>query len=248
MKNSINKILRRFGAEIHGLGYLEKQARNSFKNDPFQSQKEHFSKELPNIIFDVGANVGNVTKKYVELFPNATIHSFEPIPQAIAQFNEKHENNKSVILNTCGLSNKVGTQSLNINKSIDTSSLLESKSIGASSDKFCETVEQLDISLSTLDHYCTENKIDQIDLLKMDTQGSELNILKGAEALLKQGKVKMIFTEIYFKEQYKGQATFYEIALYLKQYGYYLKDMYELYYNENQILWGDAIFIYREAE
>lgn len=243
-KNLINKILRRFGAEVHGLGYLEKQARSSFKNDPFQAQIDFFDSKKVGQVFDVGANVGNVTAKYTKAFPEADIHAFEPIPQAINQFKSQHKGNSKVHLNEMGLSNQKGEQVLNINKSIDTSSLLKSKKIGASSDKSCETVEQLAIQLSTIDDYVGQKNIQNIDILKLDTQGSELNILKGAVDCLKKGKIGLIFTEIYFKEQYENQASFYEIASFLKQYNYQLKDMYELYYNEKQILWGDAIFVH----
>ena len=243
-KSIINKFLRPFGAEVHGLGYIEQQSKNSFKNDPFMEQSLFFEGKKVNEIIDAGANVGNVSQKYATLFPNAKIHAFEPIPEAILQFKEKHSGNDKVFLNEKGLSETAGKLTLNINKSIDTSSFLETVQIGATSDKSCETERVLVADITTVDEYCLKNNINHIDILKMDTQGSKLNILKGAEKMLSDGKISLIFTEIYFKKQYLNQPDFYDIATFLRKYDYHLKDIYEAYYNESQILWGDAIFFH----
>jgi FkbM family methyltransferase len=242
-KSIINKFLRAFGAELHGLGYLNSLAKNSFKKDPFTAQSELRLQQETKVIFDVGANVGKTATKYLNLFPKAKLHAFEPIPEANLKFKETHANHTNIVLNCCGLSNKIGEAKLNVNESIDTSSVLESQEIGASSDKLCKTVKQIEIQVQTIDNYCKEADIDRIDILKIDTQGSELNILKGAEKMLQNKAIDVIFSEVYFKEQYVDQPTMYEIALFLKQYGYELYDLYEIYYNEKQMLWGDAIFI-----
>lgn len=242
-KSIINKFLRAFGVEVHGLGYLNSLAKNSFKKDPFTAQSELILKQGSKVIFDVGANVGKTVTKYLNLFPNADIHAFEPIPEANEKFKATHADKKNIVLSNCGLSDNVGATKLNVNESIDTSSILESQEIGASSDKLCKTVMQIEIKVQTIDNYCEKAGINQIDILKIDTQGSELNILKGAEKMLQSKAIDVIFTEVYFKEQYVDQPTMYEIALFLKKYGYELYDLYEIYYNEKQMLWGDAIFI-----
>ena len=55
---------------------------------------------------------------------------------------------------------------------------------------------EIDVKTQTLDNFCLENKIDFIHLLKLDTEGNEFNILKGAKNLLSKNKVKVIYTEI----------------------------------------------------
>tara|TARA_B100000768_G_C10966682_1_gene244008 strand:+ start:133 stop:351 length:219 start_codon:yes stop_codon:yes gene_type:complete len=70
MKNAINKYLRRFGIEIHGVGYIQKLRNSDLKKSEWQKQKE-LLKGKANVIFDVGANRGNTTLKYLKLFPNA---------------------------------------------------------------------------------------------------------------------------------------------------------------------------------
>ena len=51
------------------------------------------------------------------------------------------------------------------------------------------------VILSTIDNYCNENKIDRIDLLKLDVEGHELKILKGASQMLAKNKISNIQVE-----------------------------------------------------
>ena len=61
------------------------------------------------------------------------------------------------------------------------------------------------MGMSTLDEYALSKGIQHIDILKMDVQGSELNVLKGAENLLKSNKIDIIYSEVWFKAAYEGQ-------------------------------------------
>jgi FkbM family methyltransferase len=242
-KASINHYLRRFGVELHGLGYLEKMSKDSFKSDPYKAQTAIINKNLCKAIFDVGANSGLSTRSYLDLFPNATIHAFEPIPSLVNIFNERHASNKRVVLNEVAVTNKIGEENFNVNKSIDTSSLLQSTKIGGTSDEQCKTINRITVKTDTLDSYCLRHRITDIDILKIDTQGSEFNILNGATRLLDNQQVKLVFCEVYFKEQYVDQPLFYDIASFLKTKGYELQDIYETIYNSRRLLWGDAIFV-----
>lgn len=76
----------------------------------------------------------------------------------------------------------------------------------------------------------------------MDIQGAELMALKGSIELLKNKKIKLIYTELYFKEQYKNQPLFNDVYSFLKLYDYKLQDFYNPYYIDNHIAWCDVIF------
>jgi len=242
MKNTINKYLRRFGIEIHGVGYIQKLRNSDLKKSEWLSQKEML-KGKANVIFDVGANSGNTTLKYLKLFPNAMIHSFEPFLDSYKLFINLHKDNLNVNLNKYALSNDVGSSILNINKSVDTNSFLESKKIGASSDKSCVSVSQILVETNTIDNYCSLNNIKEIDILKIDVQGSEIEVLKGALDMLKKGSIKLIYIETYFKRQYVNQPLFHDIAKLLYNYNFELQDIYDPYFSENNIVWCDSIFV-----
>jgi FkbM family methyltransferase len=242
-KITVNNFLRNFGVELHGLGYLKKISNNSLNKNVFDKQKSLLKTKHVKTIFDVGANRGDITKKYSDLFSEAIIHSFEPIPELAIEYKNRHGKNPLVIFNEMALSGSTGKTSFNINKSLDTSSILNSATIDANSDANCETIKKIEIFTITLNEYCRMKNIEQIDILKLDVQGSELNILQGSTNLLDQKKIKIIYCEGYFKEQYEKQPLIYDIANFLKKYNYYLEDIYDPYYNSNNILWADFIFI-----
>ena len=242
MKDVINKYLRRFRIEIHGAGYIQKLRNSDLKKSEWQRQKE-LLKGKANVIFDVGANRGNTTLKYLKFFPNAMVHSFEPFPDSYKVFFDLHKNNLNVNLNKYALSNDIGSSILNVNKSVDTNSFLESKKIGANSDKSCVSVGQILIETNTIDNYCSINNIKEIDILKIDVQGSEIEVLKGALDMLRNGSIKLICIETYFKQQYVNQPLFHDISKLLYNHNFALQDIYDPYYSGNNIVWCDSIFV-----
>ena len=78
---------------------------------------------------------------------------------------------------------------------------------------------EIDVKTQTLDNFCSENKINYIHLLKLDTEGNEFNILKGAENLLSKNKIKIIYTEICsYKKDYNNKSN--DIKKFLKKYNF----------------------------
>lgn len=241
MKEIINKLLKPFSVEMHGKGYMQRLVKSSNSINAFDVQK----KLLPNakIIFDVGANRGDVTNSYLNLFPKAVIHAFEPTTEFFETFQNRFVGNSMVKSNLLALSDRSGTADFYINNSGDTNSLLPSLTIGANSDRSCKNKEIIKVPVVKLDDYCLTTNVSSIDILKMDTQGSELAILRGAERLLSENNIKLIYTEAYCKPQYVNQPLLYDIAKYLMQFGYCLEGIYDTYYNEKFMLWCDAIFV-----
>ena len=242
MKTFINKYLSKFGVAIHGVGYIKKLKSSDPKKNEWAIQKKILNNRV-NVIFDVGANRGNTSLKYASLFPKAKIHAFEPFPDSCKKFVLNHKNNMNIKLNHYALSNKVGKASLNINKSVDTNSFLKSKKIGANSDKHCVSTGNMVVKTNTIDNYCKKNNIKEIDVLKIDVQGSELKVLEGAIGLLKNQKIKLIYTETYFKQQYINQPLFHDISKFLYNYNFNIQDVYDLYFSEENLLWCDSIFV-----
>lgn len=244
MKQFINNILSKFGLELHGKNYISKLKSESVSKNPFNFQKEFFQIKgvSPEIIFDLGANTGITINKYLNLFPKAILHAFEPTIELKEILENNFSLNKNVKLNYKAVSDKNGISIFYKNKVNDTNSLLPSAIIGASSDDACKNLYSYEVETITLDKYCSDNDIKCIDILKMDIQGAELHALKGATDLLKNKKIKLIYTELYFKEQYKNQPLFNEIYSFLKSYDFNLQDFYNPYYVDNELAWCDIIF------
>lgn len=241
-KNRLNKILRRFNVELHGLGYLQSLAKGEFKKDEFSFFKKNIEENEP-IIYDAGANKGLMINNFFSLFPDASVHAFEPIKDLCKTMRENFPGKKNLVVNECGIGNKQTEMNLNINFNMDTSSFLTSKKTGLNSDKQVETQRQVTVPVITLDSYAKKNNHRKINLLKLDIQGSELNALNGAAFLLKNKMIDMIFTETYFIQQYEGQPLFHEIASFLFENGYELQDLYNPFYGKGKIAWCDSLFI-----
>lgn len=241
-KRKLNDFFRKFNFEIHGTGYLQSLKKGEFKSNEF----EYFQRAFGNraiTIFDVGANRGLKTKEFIKHFPGAELHAFEPYQPLFAELESQFSGLKNIHLHNLGISSQPGQKIFNVNRGIDTSSFLTSKHTGLSSDAQVATLSQVLLRLTTMEKVVEERKISRIHILKLDIQGSELDALKGAQRLLKEKKIDLIFTEAYFVEQYVDQPLFYDIASYLKQYDYFLQDIYNPIYGKNRLAWCDAVFI-----
>lgn len=196
-------------------------------------------------VFDVGANKGQSLEIFLNLFPQALITSFEPFEESFdflsACFSKKH----NVVANQIALSDKVGTAQLHINSLSATNSLLE---VGPNlrNDFGLHQLEEIDkitITTNTIDNYCDVQNINHIDLLKIDVQGTELNVLKGARRMLSEQRIKLLYCESHFKEQYTGQATFADICSHMDAAGYYLAGIHDLIYSPTgTLVQADLIF------
>ena len=78
------------------------------------------------------------------------------------------------------------------------------------------------MKVDTIDNYMNKNKINRIDIIKIDTQGYEPKILDGAINSLKSKKINSIILEIIISDIYKSNVSFFEIEKNLIKNGYKL--------------------------
>jgi len=76
----------------------------------------------------------------------------------------------------------------------------------------------------TADNFFRSQNLERIDFLKLDTQGTELEILKGAREYLSDARIAVIKTEVSFLPVYRDQCTFSDIDRLLKEYGFMYVD------------------------
>jgi len=123
------------------------------------------------------------------------------------------------------------------------------------------------LELITLDEWCAENAFEHVDFVKLDTQGSELDILRGAKRALKS--VSIVQTEVEFNPMYEGQPLFGDVDRFLRDRGFVLWhldnmshhrqhgvrvglrpaahvydfDASRLSHRSGQLFWADAVFV-----
>lgn len=182
-------------------------------------------------IFDVGAHRGESIIRFLKLFPDASIHAFEPDKSNFDSLHQKFNSKKSIHLTNLGVGSSETVLDFYRYKKSDVSSFNEidinsswtkirSKQSGTDPEHFL--VGKAKVYVETLDNYITKNCIKQINILKMDTQGFEDECLKGAKNTLKEQMFQFIELELIIDGPYAKQNRFSDIENLLLPYGYKL--------------------------
>ena len=208
--------------------------------DPWADLPVLFRKKPAKIVFDVGANCGQTSIQLSKLFPNANLWAFEPNPNIFPQLKQNTAPLKQVTALPMALGNRQTNMTLHITGShLNTSLLNYTREDGTD-----RVVENVEVPVDTLDHFCQQHHIDSIDLLKTDVQGYDKQVLEGARELFEKNRVHAVFCEINIHKIYEDQCTFEEVYSYLTQFGFRLSGLYDLIREESfHIHWFDALFI-----
>jgi FkbM family methyltransferase len=202
------------------LARLRRTVAHNLKSGHIESLEllELLRSRAPNIIYDIGANVGTWTLLARAVFPDAEIHAFEPLRDHCKKFSEMTRELARVHLHRTGLGSKMGNHVINVTSFSDASSLLPPAK--PSHELGIETVNQENVLLTRLDDYVAQNLLPKPDLIKLDIQGYELEAMKGAVACFQHAHSVLI--EVSFKEFYEGQCLFHEIVEFCAAQGFYL--------------------------
>ncbi len=245
LKNSIKKFISLLGYEVRNANYHLKR---SAYNTQFEILSKYNSSESC-IILDIGAFDGKTALAYQKLFPTAAIYSFEPYSLSYNQLVKTVKGFDNIKTYKSAVAEKSGKLNLNTNKSSATNSLLSSGKIDSEIDKLISTEGNELVDVICIDEFAESQKLNKIDILKLDIQGGELAALMGAKKMLEKQSINLIYIEVEFVEIYKNQPLFHNIVDYLAHYKYRLFNVYNLHSNNNgQLLWADAIFIHEKVE
>lgn len=190
----VRQIFYKFNLHVYKLALRGIGILNS--NSTYASGEEFLLSYLSlnfniKIVFDVGANEGGyamLVKKYIQ---DCEIYAFEPGKLVYNKL--KRLNNKNSIKTfNIGLSyTKKSATFYSFNKNTAFSSVYKDVIAGFHKQKAKPTK----IKLDTIDNQVKKLKIKNIDFLKIDTEGSELDVIKGASKLIKTNKIKIIHFE-----------------------------------------------------
>ena len=179
----------------------------------------------PIVLVDVGAR-GGLNMKWKPLEDVTRVIGFEPDAEECRRLNAQAHVNESFL--PVALSNTRGNITLNITRNTDCCSTLkpEYTLINRFSDAGdFQLSGSSEIPCDTLDNIVTDRNIGNIDFLKIDTQGSERQVLQGAEKTLSQCGVFGIEIEAEFSPLYEGQSLFSDVDVLLREKGYTLFDI-----------------------
>jgi FkbM family methyltransferase len=191
-------------------------------------------------ILDVGANRGQFSLACRFAQPGVPVVAFEPIPTEAVIFQKVHGHIKHVHLIESALGETKGEAILHLSKSADSSSLLP---IGKKqTELFSETAEigTLTVPVHRLDDFSDVWTGRTRQLLKLDVQGFELNVLRGAIETLKS--CAYVYAECSEVALYDGQALRAEVQAFLGTQGFVLKGRYNEQFNAGQLIQADYLF------
>ncbi len=238
IKTFIQRLLNLIGYRI------SKMEKDVLIHDAFNEQKRLLSNVEVKVIFDIGAADGRTSEHYHQLFPNATIYSFEPLPKSFEQLKKNVTDKSYIIPLNYAVCDKIGEMDFHITSLDDASSLLSPNQTGSSFDKYHVLENVIKVKTITVDKICQMYNIKSIDILKLDAQGAEADILKGSSVTLSNQKVNLIYSECQFMPLYEKATQFFELNGLLHSFDYKLFNLYNLIHNQKgQLSWGDAIFI-----
>ena len=174
--------------------------------------KKLFSLRNTKLVVEVGANMGEMSNYILSLKRGLELHCFEPDPRAFVLLQTKL-GFSNAILNLVAIGDKIETKSLYMHKKHS-----EWNTFHLYPHRHGEFSPRL-VKATTLDSYFREKNIRPVDLLKIDTEGHDLFVLKGAISHLRKGLIDVIVFE-FGEVTMLSRALFFDTYSYLESLGY----------------------------
>lgn len=199
-------------------------------------------------LVDVGA-AGGLIPHWRNVSAHLDVTAFDPGEGAIPEVHAASARSISVALHR-----RSGTAPLHVAHKPQVSSLfppnLPVLQAFANPERF-ETRRVMEVPVDTLERQLRVHGVDDIDHVKLDVQGAELDVLVGAEPVLES--VVGVELEVEFLEVYRGQPVFCDIDGFLRARGFALFDLRPVYWKrrtalhlggpKGQIVFGDALYL-----
>jgi len=181
------KVVAKLASSFHSI--YENHNYNPVENGEYELLRKLSGIDV-KCIFDVGAHIGNWSCFVTNLFPQANIHAFEVAPVTFLQLQQQISRlcKQRIHLNNRGLSDS--------NKCIEMYYYPDHTDLTCDRNRFPQHLHQvISARLQTGDEYVQEKDIKQIDLLKIDVEGTEYAVLKGLNSSLEKEMVHLLYFE-----------------------------------------------------
>jgi FkbM family methyltransferase len=140
-----------------------------------------------DIVFDVGANIGEFTILLSHAVGSTgKVYAFEPVPRTFEILSRNVNRSRianRVILNRCAVSDHLGHATIHMPASDHTEASLTDHSFASWSSK---SVTSFECALETLDNYTATHSIQRVDFVKIDVEGAEMLVLNGMQNILRE--------------------------------------------------------------
>lgn len=226
--------------------FAERNYRLSLGQNGIDDLSRHLDFPKVKTIGDIGANIGESSIQFSSIFSNGRIHAFEPAPIIFNEFVKNTADRDRIYCYNYGVGEQEGAASFYRHDNSLLSSFVIAGEI-ISNDNFPEP-KIINANVITIDQFDAFNQ--GIDFLKIDTQGFDLEVLRGADKLIHEGKIKSILIEVNFGNWYESSFNYPQIFEYLHQRHFNMVGMYNLTYSKGRgmVSWGDFLFLHESAK
>lgn len=195
-------------------------------------------------VFDVGANIGQTTEQILRFAPATRIFSFEPYIGSYHLLVNKYKDHTNVCCVNAALGARDETRVMRLHKNSE----LNTFATGAEAAETSTTTAI--VNVTTVDHVLERSKLSHLTLLKMDVQGWEMEVLKGAKNALQREDIMFVFAEVTFRRDTNEMQQFSPLHDHLGNNGFVLCGLYDQFrYGPRKefVLFANALYLNPEC-
>ena len=194
-------------------------------------------------VIDVGANKGRAARRFRRLFPKARVCCVEPIPLLCRRLEQWAETQGGAVeVFELALGRVPSEQPLYVHRQSDILSTLASPAPGEEA-----LYEPVPVRVETLDRLAGELSLAPDVLVKLDTEGLDLEVIRGGEETLGRAAAIIVEAAFYPNPAGDGAPTFEDIAGALRDLGYVYRGNVRLGCRHGTPMLADVLFARREA-
>lgn len=193
-----------------------------------------------DLVLDVGANRGQFTLMARLLLPQVPIRAYEPLSDEAAVYRLIHGVQPGIELFELALGDAEGSAVLHVSGQADSSSLLPIGELQARLFPRTAEVGTRRVAVATLDSLGGHWGYARRALLKLDVQGFELNVLRGAKVALQH--CAFVYAECSEVPLYSGQALRTDVESFLRTEGFVFRARFNPSFANNRLVQADYLF------
>ena len=230
---------RRFGREHQLSSGPLKQARHWRRIESFALDLLPPMPLAGTLVVDVGANIGDFTAAVLAIEPRARVLAIEPVPATHAELAARFAGDRRVRVDARAITSAPGTTTINVTENSVFASVLAPRDAIASE----YTAGTLVTDVVEVPTACLDDLVDEpVSILKIDVQGNEAALLRGAERTL--GRARAVLLEVTFVSHYEGDTTFPDLHRMMADRGWALRAMTRPHRGATgTALWADACYV-----
>jgi FkbM family methyltransferase len=193
------------------------------------------------VIVDVGAHHGDYAAALDFLFDPDRILAIEANPRLSQPLRARFAGHPRIEVIPTAAGEREGEIDFNVYEFDAASSFYVCEPGHLSAFGCPEGSETIKVPMTTLARILDERGLSRVDLLKLDCQGAELSILRGAGPAL--SRVRAVYTEVEFDSIYHGAPRFGEVHDFLRAQGFVLSGLSGFSGRDGSVQWADALYL-----